>query len=185
MVKRALILTWERFQDHELIYPYYSLKEAGFQVSIAANKLGRIHGDLGAHMPCDIEAEWFNTESTRLQYTTDYELLVIPGGVKALEKLRLQHGVLEFVRQWNAAGKTIFSVCNGAQLLISAGILKGRTVSGYYSIDVDIRNAGATYSQDNVVVDRNIVSCPHYDHMGEWMRIGYQVHAERMEKRGS
>lgn len=179
MVKNALIITWEKFQDHELIYPFYSLKEAGFNVTLMANKTGKIWGSLGTHMLCDVETIIFENETTRQDYLNNYELLVIPGGVKALEKLRQEKGVLKFVQEWNAANKTIFSVCNGAQLLISAKILKGRTVSGYYSIDVDIENAGATYSRQPVVIDGNIVSCPHYDFMGEWLRVGYQVHNER------
>lgn len=182
MVKNALIITWEKFQDHELIYPFYSLKEAGFNVTLMANKTGKIWGSLGTHMPCDVETGVFENETVRQKYLSNYELLVIPGGVKALEKLRQEQGVLKFVQEWNAANKTIFSVCNGAQLLISAKILRDRTISGYYSIDVDIENAGATYSRDRVVVDGNIVSCPHYDFMGEWLRVGYQVHNERNKK---
>ncbi len=179
MVKNALIITWEKFQDHELIYPFYSLKEAGFKVTLMANKVGKIWGSLGTHMPCDVETNIFENELTRQEYLNKYELLIIPGGVKALEKLRQEKGVLEFIQEWNSANKTIFSVCNGAQLLISAKILKNRTISGYYSIDVDIENAGATYSKEPVVVDGNIISCPHYDFMGEWLRTGYLVHKER------
>ena len=81
---------------------------------------------------------------------------------------------------WDNKNKTIFSICNGAQLLISAKILRGRTLSGYYSIDVDIENAGAIYSRDNVVVDKNIISCPHYDFMGQWLNTAYKVHDNLM-----
>jgi len=179
MVKNALIITWEKFQDHELIYPFYSLKQEGFNVTLMANKSGKIWGSLGTHMMCDIETNIFENEITRQNYLNNYELLMIPGGVKALEKLRQEKGVLKFIQEWNAANKTIFSVCNGAQLLISAKILKDRTISGYYSIDIDIENAGATYSRESVVVDGNIISCPHYDFMGEWLRVGYKVHNER------
>ena len=63
--------------------------------------------------------------------------------------------------------------------MITADILKGRTVSGYYSIEQDIINAGATYDRGPVVVDGNIISCPHYDFMGDWMRTAYKVHEER------
>ncbi len=178
-MKNALIITWEKFQDHELIYPYYSLKEAGYDVTLMANKVGKIWGSLGTHMPCDVETSIFEDENVRQQYLKGYEILLIPGGVKALEKVRQEKGVLKFIQEWNALDKTIFSVCNGAQLLISAKILQGRTVSGYYSIDTDIENAGATYSRGPVVVDGNIISCPHYDFMGDWMRTAYQVHNER------
>jgi len=179
-MKKALIITWEKFQDHELIYPYYSLKEHGYQVTLMANKVGKIWGSLGTHMPCDIDTSAFENETTRQQYLKEYEILLVPGGVKALEKVRQEKGVLKFIQEWNAANKTIFSVCNGAQLLISAKILKGRTLSGYYSIDVDIENAGATYSRGPVVVDGNIISCPHYDFMGDWMRIAFETHEQRL-----
>jgi protease I len=179
MVKKALIITWEKFQDHELIYPYYSLQEAGYEVTLMANKTGKIWGSLGTHMPCDVETSIFEDEATRQQYLSEYEILLVPGGVKALEKVRQEQGVLKFIQEWNATNKTIFSVCNGAQLLISAKILQGRTLSGYYSINTDIENAGATYSRGPVVVDGNIISCPHYDFMAEWMRTAFKVHNER------
>jgi protease I len=179
MVKRALIITWEKFQDHELIYPYYSLQEAGYEVTLMANKVGKIWGSLGTHMPCHVETFAFEDEKVRQQYLDQFEIVLIPGGVKALEKLRQEQGVLKFIQEWNEADKTIFSVCNGAQLLISAKILQGRTLSGYYAINTDIENAGATYSRGPVVVDGNIISCPHYDFMAEWMRTAFDVHNKR------
>lgn len=180
MVKRALIITWEKFQDHELIYPYFSLKEHGYEVTLMANKKGKIFGSLGSHMICDVETSIFEDNPYMISsYLIDYDILLIPGGVKALEKLRQEQGVLDFIREWDSTGKTILSVCNGAQLLISAKILKGRTLSGYYSIDVDIENAGARYSRGPVCVDGNIISCPHYDFMGEWMDTAYKVIKER------
>lgn len=178
-MKKALIITHAGFQDHEVIYPYHSLKENNFEVTVVANQLGRFYGILGCHMVCDILTAEFNDSDNRAKFL-DYDLLVIPGGVKALEKLRLEEGVVEFVRQWNALDKTIFSLCNGAQLLITADVIRGKTVSGYYAIEADINNAGATYHRGPVVVDSNIVSSPHYDFMGEWMRTGYEF----LETRG-
>jgi protease I len=178
-MKKALIITWEKYQDHELIYPYYSLKEHGYEVTLMANQVGKIWGSLGTHMPCDVETKVFEDENIRQEFLKDYEILVVPGGVKALEKLRQEKGVLEFIRQWNSQNKTIFCICNGAQLLISAKILNGRVMSGYYSIDVDIENAGATYDRSPVVVDENIISCPHYDFMGLWLKTAFEVHENR------
>ena len=182
MKKKALILTWEKFQDHEVIYPYHSLKENGYDVTLMANQTGRIFGILGAYMVCDVTTDIFEDKDVRSHYLEEYDILVVPGGVKALEKLRLEKGVVEFVKEWNKEDKTIFSICNGAQLLITADILKGRTISGYYSIEPDIKNAGATYDRSPVVVDGNIISCPHYDFMGEWMRTGFEVHESRSYK---
>tara|TARA_B100000963_G_C22324542_1_gene535809 strand:+ start:58 stop:597 length:540 start_codon:yes stop_codon:yes gene_type:complete len=177
-MKKAIILTHAGFQDHEVIYPYHSLKENNFDVTIVANQLGRFYGILGCHMVGDVLTSDFETQENRDKYL-EYDLLVIPGGVKALEKLRLEKGVVEFVSQWNALDKTIFSLCNGAQLLITADVIKGKTVSGYYAIEADINNAGATYHKGPVVIDSNIVSSPHYDFMGEWMRKGYEFFNKR------
>lgn len=179
-MKKALIITWEKYQDHELIYPYYSLKEHGFEVDIMANKVGKIWGSLGTHMPCTLETSLFDDANNINNTLDEYEILVVPGGVKALEKVRQEEGVLEFIRKWDAQKKTIFCICNGAQLLISANILRNRTLSGYYSISVDIENAGATYNRSPVVVDENIISCPHYDFMGQWLNTAFEVHANRI-----
>lgn len=184
-MKKAIIITWERFQDHELVYPYYALKQYGFEVTLMANRIGRIYGDMGCHMPCDVLTSEMESEDTRKQYLKNYDVLLIPGGVKSLEKLRQEKGVLKFVQEWNAADKTIFSICNGAQLLISAGILKGRTISGYYSIDIDIENAGGVYSKGPIVTDNNIISTPHYDFMGAWMRTCLEVYEQRKYNPGT
>ena len=171
MKKKALLFTWNGFQDQEVVYPYYRLQGAGFEVTIVADKKderGRIFGIMGVSMPCQML--WCEFYDNPFDYYLDtYDLLVIPGGVKALEKLRLEQPVLDFIRLWNAHDHVIASTCHGAQLLISAKIIKGRRISGYYSIQDDIENAGAEYTKQPVVVDSNIVSSPHYDFMGEWM----------------
>ena len=179
-MKKALVITWEKYQDHELIYPHYSLMEHGFEVDIMANKVGKIWGSLGTHMPCTRETSEFENLENIEKALDEYEILLVPGGVKALEKVRQEKGVLEFIKQWDNRKKTIFCICNGAQLLISSKILIGRTLSGYYSIDVDIENAGATYDRSPVVVDENIISCPHYDFMGLWLKTAFKVHANRV-----
>lgn len=182
MAKKALIITWEKYQDHELIYPYYSFKEHGYEVTLMANKVGRIWGSLGSHMNCDVATSDLEDSIVFERFLTEYDILMLPGGVKALEKVRQEKAVLRFIQEWNKLDKTIFSVCNGAQLLISARVLQGRTLSGYYSLDVDIENAGATFSRDRVVIDGNMISSPHYDFMGEWMRKAFAHHEARSQQ---
>jgi len=170
MGNRALIITWNGFQDQEVCYPYYRLIGAGIETHILADERdskNRIYGILGMNMPCHIVMQEFRDQSQ--QFLDEYHLLILPGGVKALEKLRQETSVISFIEKWDKSGKVIASTCHGAQLLISAGIVKNRTISGYYSIKDDIENAGAIYSADSCVVDSNIVSSPHYDHMGIWM----------------
>jgi len=169
MVK-ALIITYSGFQDQEVIYPYYRLLGAHYNVEVVADKRdenNRVYGILGVNMPCHVLLKDFINNVD--MYLNEYDLLVLPGGVKSLEKLRQIQPLLDFINAWNLAGKVIASTCHGAQLLISARVVSGRSVSGYYSIKDDINNAGATYINEPVVVDGNLITSPHYDHMGIWM----------------
>jgi protease I len=177
MKKNALILTWSGFQDHELVYPYYRLLGDGFSVNIVADKRdaqGRVYGIFGLNMPCHVLMSEFVKDSD--QWFENCDLLVLPGGVKSLEKLRLEKAVKQFISKWHSSGKLITSTCHGAQLLISAKITEGRKIAGYYSLEDDINNSGATYVNEPVVVDGNIISSPHYDHMGVWMEETLKVY---------
>jgi len=175
-MKKALILTYSKYQDHEVIYPYYRVQEEGFDVDIMADTKGRIHGILGTYMECTKTVDDLNDENTFNEYMQTYDLLVIPGGVKALEKLRQEKQALRFINKWDAEGKTIACICHGAQMLISAQITRGRDISGYYSITDDIINSGANYVDAPSVTSHNIVTCPHYKWMGEWMLESFRVY---------
>lgn len=168
-MKRALILTYESYQDHEVIYPYYRLTEDEYEVEIMSNKVGRIHGILGTYMHSARAIADLSDESKRAEFM-NYDMLVIPGGVKALEYLRQEESVLSFISEWNDRKKIIACICHGAQLLISSRVVRGRDISGYYSIKDDINNAGANYVDAPYVVAENIVTSPHYKHMGPWMK---------------
>ena len=166
---KALILTWEKFQDHEVIYPYYRVQEDGFKVDIMSNKIGKIFGILGTYMESTKSVFDLNDNHKFEAYIKEYDLLIIPGGVKALEKLRQENSALLFINKWNENKKTIGSICHGGQMLISSKIVDGRDVSGYYSIKDDLINAGGNFVDAEYVVSENLVSCPHYKWMGQWM----------------
>ena len=173
---KALIITWEGYQDHEVIYPYYRCREETPNVSIMANK-EVIFGIMGTKMNADL-----NVSDLSVRYDeifNKYDFLILPGGVKALEKLRQDKKILRFVHEWDAAGKIIASTCHGAQLLISAKVVKGREISGYYSLEDDITNAGAVYSREPVVMSDNIISSPHYNWMGEWMKEAIDAYSRK------
>lgn len=161
-MKKALIITGKFVQDHEFIYPYYRLQEAGFEVDVAIRNKETVPGILGTTITPTRDIAGIKVE--------DYDLLVLPGGAKAMEKIRQDAEVIKFISDFNAAGKIISSICHGSQLLITAKIVKGRKISGYYSIKDDINNAGATYVDAPFVTDGNIVTCPHYKHLGDWMK---------------
>lgn len=176
-MKSALIFTWSGFQDHELVYPYYRLLGDKFNVKIVGDKKdeqGRFYGIFGLNMPCHVLWEDFDF----IRLFNENDLLILPGGVKSLEKLRQKSNVCRFINEWNKAGKVISSTCHGAQLLISSKVVSGRKISGYYSLKDDINNAGATYMDDPYTIDRNIISSPHYDHMGVWMEETLKLYYE-------
>ena len=161
-MKRAIIITGKNVQDHEFIYPFYRLQEAGFTVDVAIRNKETVKGNLGTTVT--------PTRDIAGIKIADYDILVIPGGAKAMEYIRQDKEVIEFIKAFDAAGKLIACICHGAQLLISAGIVKGRKVSGYYSIKDDIQNAGGTYLDQPAVRDRNLVTTAHYKDMGAWMK---------------
>ena len=100
----------------------------------------------------------------------DYDLLVLPGGVKAMEKVRQEKKIIKFISDFDKQKKIIACICSGAQLLISACIVKERKIAGYYSMKDDLINAGAIYTDEPAVIDENVITTAHYKDMGPWMR---------------
>lgn len=161
-MKRAVIITGPNFQDEEFIYPFYRLQEAGFHVNVAVKGKEAVKGKYGVPAKPTIDV-------TELR-ESDYDLVVLPGGHEAPDRVRQIKEVLTFVKAMNDKNKVISSICHGPWIMISAGIVKGRTVSGYIAIKDDIQNAGANYVEAPVVVDGNFVTSPHYKYNGDWMR---------------
>ena len=167
MIKKALILTGNFVQDHEFIYPYYRVQEDGYEVDVAVRDKKQVNGIIGAKIIPTKEIPELKVE--------DYNLLILPGGAKAMEYMRQDVEILKFISDFNSSGKTIASICHAAQLLISSKIVKGRKISGYYSIKDDINNAGAIYTDEPAVVDGNIVTTAHYKDLGIWMKTALDL----------
>lgn len=161
-MKQAVIITGKYIQDVEFIFPYYRLQEAGFQVVSASEDGKETFGVNGVKIPVDAAFDSLKVSNC--------DVLIIPGGARAMEYIRQNQKILEFIHAVDKGGKPIGCICHGTQLLISAQVVRGRRISGYYSIKDDINNAGATYVDAPVVVDKNIITSPHYKYMGEWMK---------------
>ena len=121
-MKKALIITGNLVQDHEFIYPYYRLKEAGFEVVTAITNGEFCTGILGTTIPSDSDAKVIPYDEIKSE---DFDLIVIPGGAKCMEKLRQDEKVLDFISKCNQDGKIITSICHGAQMLISSNVFSG------------------------------------------------------------
>lgn len=156
---KAVIVTGKFATDSEVIYPYYRLQEGGYDVDVAVRGKETVLGTPG----------WKIVPTTDIPVGATYDLLVLPGGAKAMEYMRQDLGILTFIRHMHDSGKVVASICHAAQLLISAGLVRGRHISGYYSIRDDIVNAGGTYVDEPAVVDNRIVTTAHYKHLGPWM----------------
>ncbi len=154
-------------QDHEYIYPYYRVQEDGYEVDVAVRGKIQVNGIIGSKI--------IPTKDIPELKVDDYDLLILPGGAKSMEYMRQDKEILEFISDFNDSGKVIASICHAAQLLISAKVVKGRKISGYYSIKDDINNAGAIYTDEPAVVDANIVSTAHYKDLGPWMKAALDL----------
>jgi protease I len=157
---KALILTGKLATDQEVFYPLYRLQEEGYEVDIAVRDKETVLGEKGIKIV-----------PTRDVPTTerDYAILILPGGAKCMEYMRQDQKVLDYIRYFHEGGGVIGSICHAAQLLISAGLVRDRFISGYYSIKDDINNAGGKYMDLPYVKDGRIITSPHYKHMGPWM----------------
>ena len=150
----ALVISADGFEDSELSYPYYRLQEAGHDVTLATPDGEDISGKHGV----EFEADAAISEHDAGGWVDANDLLVLPGG-RAPESIRLSAPeAVDVVAEFDDAGKPIASICHGAQLLISADILEGREATAYASLEVDVENAGATFVDEEVVVDDNLVT---------------------------
>ncbi len=166
-MKKAIIITGNLVQDHEFIYPYYRLLEEGFEIDVCILEGKPVQGILGTSIPPNKDQSIKKIEQVKID---DYSVLVLPGGVKAMEKVRQNKDIIKFISGFDKAKKLIACICSAAQLLISAKVVKGRKISGYYSMEDDLVNAGAIYTDNPAVIDDNIVTTAHYKDMGPWMK---------------
>ena len=166
-MNKAIIISGNLAQDHEFIYPYYRLLEEGFEIDVCLLEGKPVKGILGTAIPPNKDQVVKKIEEV---FVKDYRVLVLPGGVKAMEKVRQENKIINFISEFNKTQKTIACICSGAQLLISAKVVKGRKIAGYYSMKDDLVNAGAIYTDLPSVVDNNIITTAHYKDMGPWMR---------------
>ena len=161
-MKKTVIITAQNFQDEEFTYPYYRLLEEGYSVDVATPDKSVVYGKYGVPTRPTID--------TKDLKAADYDLVILPGGFEAPDRLRIRKEVLSFVKGMYENNKVVAAICHGPWICISAGILKGKRATGYISIADDIKNAGATYVDEDVVVDGNLITSPHYRNNGDFMK---------------
>ncbi|HEY9617995.1 MAG TPA: type 1 glutamine amidotransferase domain-containing protein [Microcoleaceae cyanobacterium] len=151
---RVAVLATDGFEEAELIEPVRALKAAGATVEILSTKQEQIqafrHHDKGVTVFAEGLIDQANPD--------DYDAVLLPGGALNADMLRVLPKLQAFLKQIQAAGKPIAAICHAPWELISAGLVQGRTLTSYYTIQDDIRNAGGKWVDQDVVVDGNWVT---------------------------
>ncbi len=146
---KILIPLEDNFNNEEFIYPFHRMKEAGFSVVVAAKGKQQVKDKYGFTVNVDADLEDCKED--------DFDAIIIPGGY-APDKLRTYIELLELVRAMHASKKVIAAICHAGWVLVSAGIIKGKKVTSYPGIKDDMINAGAKWSDEEVVVDGSIIT---------------------------
>jgi protease I len=149
--KRVAILVEDEFEDRELSGPLEALRAAGADVTIVGPTKGASYR--GKRGDVSVTADMAAGDARM----GDFDALVIPGG-HAPDKMRLRHAMVDLTRDAMEAGKPVAAICHGPQLLISANALRGRTLTCWPSIAIDVKNAGGLYVDKPVVEDGNLIT---------------------------
>lgn len=151
---RVAILATDLFEEAELIETRKALDEAGAQTVVISPKSGEIQA-----VQHDKKTQKVKVDMTLDQARpNDFDAVLLPGGAMNADALRMEPKAQDFVRNIESEGKPIAVICHGSWLLISAGLVKGRNLTSYKTIQDDLKNAGATWIDEAVVRDRNWVS---------------------------
>ena len=150
MTRDVAILVEDDYEDLELWYPYYRLKEAGWNPVLVGPGTKEIYRSKhGYEAKVDQDAI---TADAR-----NFQALIVPGGF-APDRLRRHHAITELVKRIFDSGKVVAAICHGPSVLITANVLRGRKATCFFAIKDDVINAGARYFDEEVVVDRNLIT---------------------------
>ncbi len=152
--RKVAILAMDGFEESELTEPRRALQEAGAETHIVSKSGGEIQGfrhhDKSGRVPVDRTFDEVQPE--------EYDAIMIPGGALNADVLRMEPKVRQMIRSFNEAGKPIAVICHGPWVLVSAGVVRGRKLTSYWTIQDDIRNAGGTWMDQECVADDNWVT---------------------------
>ena len=172
------ILATNNFEEAELIEPREALEHAGAITKVIAPKAGKIqamkHDEKTKQIDVDLTLDKANPD--------DYDAVLLPGGALNADHMRAEPKAQDFVRSVERAGKPIAVICHSPWLLVSAGLVKGRTLSAYHTIQDDIRNAGGKWKDEEVVRDKNWVSSRQPSDISAFNREMLKLFSERVAR---
>ncbi|MFS2242011.1 MULTISPECIES: type 1 glutamine amidotransferase domain-containing protein [unclassified Microbacterium] len=147
---KVAFLATNGFEDSELTEPWRAVTEAGAAATMVSPESGEITGKNGHAQAVDLAASSASAD--------DFDALVLPGGVVNSDHLRMDRDSIDLARAFFEQHKPVGVICHGAWILIEAGVVDGRTLTSYPSLTTDLRNAGANWVDEEVVVDAGLVS---------------------------
>lgn len=149
--KKVAILAEADFEDSELTQPLEAMREAGAEVTVVGPRAGKVYrGKKG-------KAEVTSSAAAEDVSQRDFDAIIVPGG-HAPDKMRLHQAMIDLVKNAYDSGKLVAAVCHGPQLLISAGIVRGKRLTSWPSVKVDLQNAGADWIDAGAVRDGNLIT---------------------------
>jgi protease I len=152
--KKVAILATDMFEQVELVEPKQALEGEGAETQIVSLKPGEIQGfnhyDKADKIKVDKPVEEASAD--------DYDALMLPGGVGNPDNLRMDENAVQFVRSFFEQGKPVAAICHAPWTLVEAGVVRGRKVTSWPSLQTDIRNAGGNWVDEEVVVDSGLVT---------------------------
>ncbi len=176
---RVAVLATDLFEEAELIEPRRALEEAGAEVVIVAPKSGEIqavqHDRKTQTVKVDVTLNNANPD--------DFDALLLPGGAMNADALRMEQKAQQFAKAIDRAGKPVAVICHGPWLLVSAGLVKGHRMTSYYTIQDDLKNAGAQWEDNECVRDRNWVSSRQPTDIPAFNREMIQVFRESFDRK--
>jgi len=178
--RRVAILLTDGFEQIEMTSPKEALEKAGAKCTLIAPKGGKVlgfkHYDKADKFDVDLELSKANA--------SDFDAVLLPGGVINADALRIEKKAQQFVQEIDRAGKPIMVICHGPWLLISAGLVKGHTITSWPTLQDDLRNAGATWRDQECIHDRNWVSSRKPDDLPVFNREIVSLIAETQPAKG-
>ena len=152
--RNIAVLATDGFEQVELTEPRKNVEAAGARTEVLSIKEGSIKGwkltDWGDMVPVDRQVSAARVE--------DYDALILPGGQINPDKLRMNKDAVEFVRRFAQSGKPVAAICHGPWMLIEAGVVKGKTVTSWPSLQTDLKNAGANWVDQEVAEDGQLIT---------------------------
>lgn len=152
--RKIAILATDGFEQSELVEPMHNLENAGANVEVLSIHDGNIKGWNKTNWGSSVKVDRLVNNAK----PTDYDALVLPGGVMNPDHLRMNKPAVSFVREFAQSGKPVAAICHGPQTLIEAGVVKGHTMTSYPSLHTDLINAGANWVDREVVTDANFIT---------------------------